>query len=746
MPWEWTLATLAILSLPAWCQFGVDLLRALFRFDPIAAREALSTFYAANVNLFFTLTFLAHQSLLSLDAVVRALIRRTVTHLRLLEWETAAEAEMGAANRAPVDVYLNWAPALALALLLLVLVVRPAALPAALPILLLWACSKRVAQWLDCTPTVPGNQASAGEVRFLRRAALYTWRYFSEFSTEEHNWLIPDNVQEQPAAIAARVSPTNLGFLLNARQVACEFGYLTAPEFAEQTLRTLATMSALRKYRGHLLNWYDTRTLQPLPPAFVSSVDSGNLLASLWTLQQGCLERLRQPLLQPRLSEGLLDHLHLLAKVRAFPRKALFGLERQLKTDNWLQSIVDLPEAVFEESRIVVSKSKRAGRAKWLAEESLVRLHRIKQTIGNYAPWCLPEFAILREDPAVNLKLMDNISLEQTPEFIDKLAQRLQVAIESGASQEQKPLSQRLSTLLPGARAKVEQLIADLEMIAAEAGKLAAEMDFDFLLNRGRMLMSVGFDVETQHLHAPCYDLLATESRIAVFVAIAKEDFPQESWFLLGRSHTLDGGRPVLLSWTGTMFEYLMPSLWMRSYPNTLLERSRVAAVRAQQAYGTHKGVPWGISESAYFKLDEAGNYQYHAFGLPQLALHKPEINALVISPYSTFLALSVDSAGALRNLRRMSDMGWFGSYGFYEAADYSSVRRKLWQERHQIVRCWMAHHQGMSLLALANFLNDNVVQKWFHAERRVQATELLLHEKPVSHVRRRDLPHSLVA
>ncbi len=745
-PWEWTLATLAILSLPAWSQFAVDLIRSLIRFDPIAAREGLSSFYAANVNLFFMLTFLAHQSLLSLDAVVRALIRRTVTHLRLLEWETAAEAEMGTNGRAPVDVYLNWAPALAIALGLLVLLTRPAALPAALPILLLWACSKRVAQWLDRTPTVAGNQASTADIRFLRRAALHTWRYFSEFSTQEHNWLIPDNVQEQPPAVAARVSPTNLGLLLNARQVACEFGYLTVPEFAEQTRRTLATVGALRKYQGHLLNWYDTRTLEPLPPAFVSSVDSGNLLASLWTLQQGCLDRLRQPLLQPRLSEGLLDHLHLLASVRAFPRRSLLGLERQLKTDNWLRSIVDLPDTVFEESRVLVSKSKRAGRARWFAEESLVRLRAIKQAIGEYAPWCSPEFVSLREDPAINLKLMDNISLEQTPQFIAKLGQRLQLAAERESSQEPASLRKRLGALLPGALAKIEELIQDLETIATQAGKLADEMDFGFLLNRGRMLMSVGFDVDTQHLHVPCYDLLATESRTAVFVAIAKEDFPQESWFLLGRSHTLEGGRPILLSWTGTMFEYLMPALWMRSYPNTLLERSRVAAVRAQQAYGQRKGVPWGISECAYFKLDEGGNYQYHAFGLPQLALHKPEINALVISPYSTFLALSVDSAGALRNLHRMSHMGWFGAYGFYESADYSSARRRFWQERHQLVRCWMAHHQGMSLLAIANFLDDNVVQKWFHAERRVQATELLLHEKPVSHVRRRDLPRGLVA
>jgi hypothetical protein len=258
--------------------------------------------------------------------------------------------------------------------------------------------------------------------------------------------------------------------------------------------------------------------------------------------------------------------------------------------------------------------------------------------------------------------------------------------------------------------------------------------------------LSVGFDVETHLLSAACYDLLATESRTAVFVAVAKEDIPQESWFLLGRAHTLDGGRPVLLSWTGTLFEYLMPSLWMRTYPNTLLERSRSAAVRAQQTYAARKGVPWGISESAYYKFDEAGNYQYYAFGLPHLALRARETKALVISPYSTFLSLNTDPAGAVLNLHKMEDMGWFGSHGFYESADFTSSKRQLWKRRPQLAKCWMAHHQGMSLLALANYLNDDVVQQWFHAERRVQATELLLHEKPVAHVRRRDIPRRMSA
>ncbi|HET6176702.1 MAG TPA: glucoamylase family protein [Candidatus Sulfotelmatobacter sp.] len=743
VPWHWTLAALVILFIPTWFQFAFALGRALFKWDLTVARDAVTGFYTGNINLLFTLIFLPHQTLLSLDAVVRTLVRRFVTQQRLLEWETAAEAELGSRERGPGDTYLNWIPVLAIALGIVVWALRPKALAAALPILILWACSKLFSSWLNRSPVAPRNQVSAKDVRSLRRMALHTWRYFAEFSTAEHNWLVPDNVQEQPAAIAARVSPTNIGLLLNARQVACEFGYLTVPEFAEQMLRTLATVSSLKKYRGHVLNWYDSRTLQPMPPQFVSAVDSGNLLASLWTLRQGCLERLDQPVLQPCLAEGFLDCLRVLGAVKALPRKVLAACEREYQTDSWLNSILNLPETAFDQT--AAPKFKPAADAKWFAEEAKLRLQSTRHVVSEYAPWCSPEFAALRTDSVLNLKLLDNVSLEQLPEVSEELLARLEWALPS-APIEHKSLYQRFHEQLAAARANVLRLIADLRTIAEISGKLAEEMDFKFLLNTRRKLVSVGFDVEPSHLHPACYDLLGTESRTAVFVAIAKEDIPQESWFLLGRAHTLDAGRPVLLSWTGTLFEYLMPSLWMRSFPNTLLERSRVAAVHSQQTYAARKGVPWGISESAYFKLDDSGNYQYYAFGLPHLALRKAEVKALVISPYSTFLALGADPSGALSNLRKMDSMEWFGAYGFYEAADFTSVRRRLWQDRYQLVRCWMAHHQGMSLLALANFLNDNVVQKWFHAEPRVQATELLLHEKPVAHVRRRDIPRRLAA
>src|SRR5215472_262144 len=320
-PSRWTIATICVLVVPVWFEFLFTLVRALAEQKKAIVREAFSTLFAANFSVLLSLTFLAHQTLVSLDAVVRTLVRRLFTRQRLLEWETAAEAEVGGGKRTPVDVYLNWMPLVAIVLGIIVYYGRRAALPSALPILVLWGSSKLVSLWLDLPPQASETEASEKDNSFLRRAAIRTWRYFSDFSTEEHNWLIPDNLQEEPYLIAARVSPTNVGFLLNARQAACEFGYLTVPEFTELTAKTLATMRRMTRHRGHLYNWYDTRTLEPLPPRFVSSVDSGNLVASLWTLEQGCQYLLEQPILRPQLAEGFEDHLRILVDLNAFPRR-----------------------------------------------------------------------------------------------------------------------------------------------------------------------------------------------------------------------------------------------------------------------------------------------------------------------------------------------------------------------------------------------------------------------------------------
>lgn len=745
-PALWTLATIGILLLPPVSEFLFTLVRAAVTRDAPLARKAPEALYGSTANIFLQLTFLAHQTLVSLDAVIRAYVRRTITRRGLLEWETAAEAEHKTkARRTPVDIYLNWVPLLALAIGVLVWFARSDAFWSALPILVLWASSKLVAVWLNQPSVPPATEASRKDKLFLRQATLRTWRYFEEFDTAEHHWLIPDNVQEEPYSVASRLSPTNLGLQLNARQVACEFGYLTVPEFAEKTLQTFGTMRKLQRRDGHFLNWYDTATLEPLKPRFVSSVDNGNLVASLWTLHQGCVDRLRQPLMQPVLVDGLLDCLRILAEARLFPRKQIAVCERERKTGSWLEAITSIPDAAFENARTKAAASH--PELNWFVDQARLRVTKVAETLQNYSPWSLPEFAELRDDPVLNLRVLDNLALEQLPQFLEALARRLRELENSSSTN---PLYASLLNLLPAAQINVARLVQDLSTIAKQATKFADEMDFSTLLDESRNLLSVGLDVEADKLSGACYDLLATESRTAVFVAIAKEDITQESWFLMGRPHTLDDGRPVLLSWTGTMFEYLMPSLWMRSHPNTLLERSQAGAVKSQQAYAHELGVPWGISESAYGEMNETHHYKYHAFGLPDLALHKPEFDALVISPYSTFLALNIDPLASLENLRRMVDLGWWGAYGFFEAADYTTVQRRVFRRRPTKVRCWMAHHQGMTLLALANFLRDNVVQRWFHKEGRVQATELLLHEKPVAHVRRTDLPrrrrHTLAA
>ena len=730
----WTIATLVILFLPAWFHFLFTLGRAVAERRTSVAYDAVSGLFTANVNVLLTLTFLAHQALLSLDAIVRSLVRRFITRRGLLEWETAAEAELGHQKRTPVDVYLDWTPIVAIVLGLAVFHWRPDSFYAALPILILWASSKLVSLWLNRSPRALRTQVSESDEAFLRQTALLTWRYFAEFSTEEHNWLVPDNVQEDPVHIAARISPTNLGFLLNSRQAACEFGYLTVPELVSRTQHTMGTMEKLERSHGHFLNWYDTRTLEALPPKFVSSVDSGNLVASLWTLRQGCLQRLNEPLFPASLADGIADILAALRELRACRNGTLRKLHRLLR-GGAIHFAFSVSDQQLEEVKETSAHAKRSKDAAWLATELNVRVSAIQHSVRSLTPWLLPEFEALRKDGSI--KIDTNTILADLPEIAERLDARLRMGMFRSANAGETPTGYReLMTLLPEARTNLLQLIEDILSTANGASAVADGMDFSFLLDPRRKLLSVGYDASLQKLHSACYDLLASESRIATFIGIVKEDISQESWFLLGRAHTVQDGRPVLVSWTGTMFEYLMPALWMRSYPNTLLERSRTAAVRAQQGYATRKGVPWGISESAYFQMDEAGNYQYHAFGLSGLALHKDEKRALVISPYSTVLALGTVGTEAVKNLRRMHREGWCGSFGFYEAADFTpAVRLSRWH-RCELVRCWMAHHQGMSLLSLTNFLHGAIVQSWFHADPRVQASELLLHEKPVAHVR----------
>jgi len=731
-PLYWTIVPLSLLIFPPLVQLSFGLGRAVAGTGKGRVGEAFSGFGKATLVALLNLVYLSHQALLSMDAIVRALVRRFITGQRLLEWETAAEAEVQSNRNTPADRYLNLTPVVAFATALLIYLLNTRehryALLVAAPILLLWGVVPLITAWLNAPPAEQHRRLNPSGEAFLLSHALRIWRYFHQFGAERHNYLIPDNVEEDGLHEAARFSPTNVGLLLNARQAACELGFLTTPEFVVLTERTLATIARLEKYRGHLYNWYDTQTLKSLDAApFVSSVDSGNMVASLYTLRSGAVALGSQPLLDPRLFASLRAHWHLLKAqdgMRApFAQLALPNPSAQVAA--WIEWLSTAEAALTEASAAQDTQSDDA----WWNTETQSRISAILALLHDYMPWLLPEYAPLRELPELAIK-QDAYTLG--PDDAIAFAEHLQGSLDRARLKltDNSPLvilAARLHASLALATQNLRNLGGALRAIAQSAERLAEETEFTFLADPARKILSAGFDVRGQRLHEACYDILASEARISTFLAIARDEIPQQSWMRLSREHVRAFGQFILLSWTGTMFEYLMPALWMRSYPDTLISRTLAACVHLQRSFGRSLGIPWGISESGNAHRDDAGHYGYRAYGVPKVALSIDATAGPVVSPYSTFLALGVDSLAAVRNLRRMESSGWVGAYGFYEAVDYTSPGKPV------LVREWMAHHQGMSLLAILNLLHNNVVQRWFHENPVVQSTELLLHEMPVS-------------
>jgi cyclic beta-1,2-glucan synthetase len=725
-PRYWTLATLLILFLPNLVQLIFALGHAAFSTEQGAVGEALVGFWHAVVVTSLTLAFLPHQTLLSLDAIVRSLVRRFITGQRLLEWETAAEAEANAKSpkkRTPVDNYLAAMPLIAIGLAAIIWFLNWGALHIAAPILLLWGFSGSLTAWLNAPPREQHARIKPSDETFLRQQALRIWRFYADFSNQTHNYLIPDNVEEQELFEAPRVSTTNIGMLLNARQAAAEFGFITIPEFVALTTRTLVSIHKLEKLHGHPYNWYDTQTLAPLQPVTISSVDNGNLAASLYTLRAGAKAMLKQPLLRRELFSGLRPHWQLMLLQKDIPAQiASQSLPKpEASNEEWVAWCLGM-EMLKEFSE----PTTLTGEAAWWVRETHQRTKAINQLVRDYRPWMLPEFAPLRAITEIGLALDKPVALIDAPKFAAQLRARLDRMWAASADPEASMLSEKLRTLLTDTVARLEALNSSLEAIAGDAFQLADQMDFGFLLEKSRLLLSIGYEVASGKLLKATYDMLASEARIATFLAVAKGDIPQQSWFKLSRTQTIAFNRPVLLSWTGTMFEYLMPSLWMRSYPDTLVARTLGAAVEIQRHFGRKNRIPWGISEAGYAQKDGGGHYHYQAFGIPAMALKWDAAAGPVVSPYSSFLALSTDAPEAMKNLRRMAKSGWVGAYGFYESADFSQTRGQA-----TVVREWMAHHQGMSMLAILNLLQENIVQTWFHANPQIQATEILLHERP---------------
>ncbi len=726
----WTIIPVLLVIFPSIVEFVFGLIRAMASEQKGQIGETFSGFWRSLVVSLVHLVLLPHKALFALDAIVRSLIRRFITGKRLLQWETAAQAESeDGGSTTPVDRYLALVPLLTIGIAALVWFVSPhhRALLAAAPLLAFWLIGVQIAAWLN-RPPHPIRLLAEDDKEFLQAHALRIWRYFHQFGAEGHNYLIPDNVEEENEAEAARVSPTNIGLLLNARQSAYELGFLITPEFADLSARSLSTITRLEKFRGHLYNWYDTKTLEPLDKApFVSTVDSGNFVASLYTLHAGALDLLERPLIEPRLWNGLRTHWRMLRAMDAMPTTlAKLGLPNSnTSITDWAAWLLSAQTAIVGTP---TAKKAKPGAGWWLAETQN-RIAQLRAIFRDYMPWMLPEYKSLRTLTTLQWgEEAGAFNIQSALQFAETLSVRLP---ESADKYESDAVLARLFEQLHAAlRAAVDNLrsLADsLRAVARDAERIAADTEFAFLVDPNRQILSIGYEMATQKRHQACYDMIASEARISTFIAIARGDLPQQSWFKLSRDHVHAFGRFLLLSWSGTMFEYLMPALWTRSFPGTLLANTQSAVVHVQRAYAEKMGLPWGISESGGATRNDSGHYHYFAYGIPQISAWGEANAGPVISPYSTFLSLNIDSTAAIQNLRRMESAKWLGAFGLYEAADYTASRRTP-----TLVKEWMAHHQGMSLLAITNLLCGDVVQRWFHANPLVQATELILHETPV--------------
>ncbi len=731
-----TLLVLGIMAIPGLLAVMVELLRKPVEIPLSLHLHGVATSGGRHLGqIFLCVVFLPYEAVVSLDAIGRTLWRGLITHKRRLEWKTSSDAaRMARGDLAGLYATMWTAPGLSLAAGFVLLATRADSGLTALPFLVLWFAAPLIA-WRISLPIAPAAPSlTENQLAFLRKTARKTWRFFETFVTAEENWLPPDNFQIQPASlVASRTSPTNLGLALLSNLAARDFGYLPVGEVILRTRNTFASMQGLEKYRGHFYNWYDTRTLQPLRPFYVSSVDSGNLAGHLLTLGAGFGEYEEQQLLDPVIFSGLRDTAAIVKESGGMGLEAVIS-ELKKTPPTLRQGFVHL-QRMTEMFAGLPASSGGGDEARWW-RDALERDGRAHlEDLLFVAPWlALPSRAW--QTTALEKGLTEKLAgLDQSPtlravaELDQSLCPLIEEALQSDVAK--LPAGEWLAELLPQlhlASDRAGQRMLDLETLARQSAELA-DMDFTFLFNEDRELFSIGFNVEERRCDASYYDLLASEARLCSYVAIAQRHVPQDHWFSLSRLLLPSHGKPVLASWSGSLFEYLMPLLVMPNYDNTLLDQTYKAAVEHQIEYGRSNGIPWGVSESGYNRTDVHLNYQYRAFGVPGLGLKRGLADDQVIAPYATVMALMVAPQAACENLERLAAEGREGAYGFYEAVDYTPSRMPPGQSS-ATIKSFMVHHQGMSLLALDYLLRDRPMQRRFRACLLLKAADLLLQER----------------
>ena len=758
-PWFWTLSVMGIILVPSLITSLLDLFQKPG--DVLLGQHIFTTLRGSARGLgqtVFTFLCLPYEAFFSSDAVLRTIWRMLVAHKRLLEWEPSGGPDRTDRTGLAGICRTMWvSPAIAVVAAIYLALSRPEAIAYTVPVLVLWFIAPGVVWWISEPLVRRKANLTSNQITFLRKISRKTWGFFETFVGPEDHWLPPDNFQEHPLAkVAHRTSPTNMGLALLANLSAWDFRYISTGQLIDRTANALRTMETMERHKGHFYNWYDTESLQPLVPMYISTVDSGNLAAHLLTLRAGLTALPDEKITGPKVFDGLLDTLGILMDVAGETAPALLIQVRDdlvslcAARPNTCEAIQDSLSklATSAQEMVRVFEIDPEGQAAHWARAFTAQCRAALDDLTFLAPWtalpfsveALGDFPYLTEIPT--LRTLANLDKELL----------LEGATLPAGGQARAPLMAKPSELLRAegeapvavllegatrapliaaineASIKAKARIGVIEDLALQSGELA-RIDYGFLYDEPRHLLAIGYNISENRRDASYYDLLASEARLSSFVAIAQGQLPQESWFALGRLLTTAAGEPILLSWSGSMFEYLMPLLVMPTYEQTLLDETYKVVVARQIEYGKKRGVPWGVSESGYNMIDGHLNYQYSAFGVPGLGLKRGLAGDLVVAPYATALALMVAPEEACLNLETLAAQGLEGRYGFYEAIDYTPTHLPRGQTS-AVIKSFMAHHQGMGLLSLASLLMGRPMQKRFESDPSFQAIMLLLQER----------------
>ncbi len=734
-PLFWTLVVIGIILIPSLIISIVDLFNkpkdVFIRQHLVAAIRSTGVHFAQAA---FTFVTLPYEAFFSQDAIIRTLWRMLISHKKLLEWDPSNALDRSSKTNLLSSFLTMWiAPGIAISTIIYFVYSKQAVPFIAIPILFIWAVSPAISWWISLPLIQRKAKLTTTQKLFLRDISRKTWSFFETFVGPEDNWLPPDNYQENSSAVIAhRTSPTNMGLALLANLSAYDFGFINIGQLIDRTSNAFKTMETLERYRGHFFNWYDTQSLKPLPPLYISSVDSGNISGHLLTLSQGLLSLPDKRIVGQQQFEGISDILRILIDAAGeINKEKLVQLQKDLEL-MMISPSINLVDVSRRLNKLAAASTeiendfiaKHDSELKRWAHALALQCKSTLDELTYHAPWVnLPNFPdlenyfsgineipSLRKLAQLDVQLLsdfENLS-DHTPEKIGQL--------------------DKLRGFITEASVRASNRITLITDLAKQSSQLA-NMDYTFLYDKTRHLQSVGYNINERRRDSSYYDLLASEARLSSFVAVAQGQLPQESWFALGRLLTTVRGEPILLSWDGSMFEYLMPLLVMPTYENTLLNQTYKAAVKRQIEYGKELGVPWGISESGYNTVDVNLNYQYRAFGVPGLGLKRGIAADLVIAPYASALALMVEPKEACLNLQRLAADGMLGKYGFYEAVDYTKSRVPRGQSS-VMIKSFMAHHSGMTLLSLAYLILDRPMQKRFNSNPLFEATILLLQER----------------